>query len=644
MKKALFLLLLSIATWLPAGNWTLPEGAREQDGVISVAAASSSDLRLCNRSVPIQQFAGKKIRISAEIKANHVSRPEQEWNGIKFGISITAEKPVHYNAAGLWGTYDWEKTEVEVFVPREAKSAFLFVGLQGSSGSADFRNIEVEEIRTERNLENQEALKTDGTAISLSSGGWRFQPGAAPLNGGQNAVIEAIRPAGSERGTAYAERPLNLSPYAGKKVYIDYEISADDVSRPVEKWLGIKVMVTYDTGGVKKYIDCEPQGLAGTFDWTKQTHTFVVPQEIKNAKLHLGLQDVSGKVRFRNLRLRTIDLADLYPAPVAVPENFRCVYTDRILKEPALRGVMSPFEFRAEDFEELAKWNVNFIRWQLAGLSHADARDLTVYRKWLQGKLAEFDSVLEACEKYQIRVILDLHCVPGGRLENRDNLLFYEQKYRDEFLATWRLIAERYRGRKIYAYDLINEPQQTEKATTEDYLALQWNAANMIRAIDPGIPIVIEANMSSTPPSYQYLHPLPLKDIIYQVHSYYPGSFTHQGVYSKGKYGVIGYPTAEINMNALRQDLKYPLEFQSKYGARIYVGEFSAIRWAPGADRYIADCISLFEEFGWDWTFHAFREWSGWSVEHSDDRAVKTPVETTRRKEVLLEAFRKNRK
>ena len=46
------------------------------------------------------------------------------------------------------------------------------------------------------------------------------------------------------------------------------------------------------------------------------------------------------------------------------------------------------------------------------------------------------------------------------------------------------------------------------------------------------------------------------------------------------------------------------------------VGEFSAITWADGADRYIADCISLFNEHGFDWTYHAFREWPGWSVEH----------------------------
>ena len=71
---------------------------------------------------------------------------------------------------------------------------------------------------------------------------------------------------------------------------------------------------------------------------------------------------------------------------------------------------------------------------------------------------------------------------------------------------------------------------------------------------------------------------------------------------------------------------------------------FSCIRWAPGADQYVKDLIDLFEEYGWDWSYHAFREWQGWSAEHSDDPAVMDPVPTTGRKEVLLKAFEKNGK
>ena len=29
----------------------------------------------------------------------------------------------------------------------------------------------------------------------------------------------------------------------------------------------------------------------------------------------------------------------------------------------------------------------------------------------------------------------------------------------------------------------------------------------------------------------------------------------------------------------------------------------------------IRDCIAVFEELGWDWTYHAYREYQGWSVQ-----------------------------
>ena len=61
------------------------------------------------------------------------------------------------------------------------------------------------------------------------------------------------------------------------------------------------------------------------------------------------------------------------------------------------------------------------------------------------------------------------------------------------------------------------------------------------------------------------------------------------------------------------------------------------------AHRYLRDCIELFEEFGWDWSYHAFREWSGWSVEHGSVQADTAPSPTpTNREKLLREWFGKN--
>jgi aryl-phospho-beta-D-glucosidase BglC (GH1 family) len=128
---------------------------------------------------------------------------------------------------------------------------------------------------------------------------------------------------------------------------------------------------------------------------------------------------------------------------------------------------------------------------------------------------------------------------------------------------------------------------------------------------------------------------------------YLPHAFTHQGVYES----PIGptYP-GEVqgkkwDKETLRASLKNVVEYARDYGVHIYVGEFSAIRWAPdnSAQRYLKDCIEFFEEMGWDWSYHAFREWDGWSVEHTTNKDDKKPSATrTDREQLMRDWFGKN--
>ncbi len=73
----------------------------------------------------------------------------------------------------------------------------------------------------------------------------------------------------------------------------------------------------------------------------------------------------------------------------------------------------------------------------------------------------------------------------------------------------------------------------------------------------------------------------------------------------------------------------------------MFVGEFSAIRIAPtgSAVRYLEDVTSLFEEFGFDWTYHAYREWQGWSLAHvgplNNPRRANAPTPTPRAQVIL---------
>ena len=325
------------------------------------------------------------------------------------------------------------------------------------------------------------------------------------------------------------------------------------------------------------------------------------------------------------------------------------VYTPEVAAMPRMRGVMSPSRpMNEDDFRTLHEWGATLLRYQMVrGTGDVNGnKDLAEYDLWIDGNLNHFDTfILPMAVRHGMKVVLDVHVPPGGRDGNGDMNMFYETKYADHFVEMWRRIARRFAGRKgIYGYDLVNEPFQNRVAKPDcDYWNLQRRAAEAVRGEDLFTPIVVEANGRAGPYAFGCLSPLTLTNIIYQVHMYAPMEFTHQGVFNSYKSGV-SYPNAEKGWNSayMRDVMKPVREFQQKHGARIYVGEFSAIAWAKGAENYLRDCISLFEECGWDWSYHAFREWKGWSVEHEGDSATTLRhVGDTPRKKVLIDGLRR---
>ncbi len=227
-------------------------------------------------------------------------------------------------------------------------------------------------------------------------------------------------------------------------------------------------------------------------------------------------------------------------------------------------------------------------------------------------------------------------------------------------MAIWEEIARRSKDHPgLWAYDLVNEPVQHRPSPpgVKNWLEIQVAAARAVRAIDAKTPIIIETEEWDSASPFRLIGPVDVPNVIYQVHMYHPIEFTHQGVFTdqglakdKNEIATIAYPGTITRQwtdkETLRAWLQPVRDFQQAYDARIYVGEFSAIRWAPGAAQYLDDCISIFEEYGWDWTYHAFREWQGWSVEIANqpcDRAHGQPAaEPTDRYEVLQKWFRKN--
>lgn len=302
--------------------------------------------------------------------------------------------------------------------------------------------------------------------------------------------------------------------------------------------------------------------------------------------------------------------------------HFSCAYTAAVSKAPRRRGVMLPTKCKEDDFRTLRNWGATLVRFQICRNWHLenDNQDLDEFDQWLDGMLDHLDhEILPWAGKYGMDVVVDLHVAPGGRVKS-EMKMFYEKRFGDHFILCWQRIARRFKGRdNIYGYDLINEPnQQSQGIDDGDYWDLQRRAAEAIRVIDPDVSIIVESNDWASPATFSYMRPIRLPNVIYQAHMYLPLAYTHQGVHNPSGWIPAKYPDPQNGWDKdfLRQKLSDVRNFQLEHNAKIYIGEFSAIAWAAGADIYIRDLISIFEEYGWDWSFHAFREWSGWSVEH----------------------------
>lgn len=492
-------------------------------------------------------------------------------------------------------------------------------------------------------LQPPETIQTTLSALPpLGTLSWRLPAQFATLEG-DRLVIDI--PAEAYPADAVAEADLPAALFAGAKGFsMSVSASGANLENPSKSYLGLKFQIHWkdSASGREAWPNCA--GELGSFARkTLSNEANFGGAAPDTVTLMLGLQGTSGRVEF--------DLSTL--CGEASSGLFRLVNQDYTVRYPGLAGAASAAPRRGcmlpardtteEDIATLASWGATLARFQMMRnwRGRDDNQDLAEYAAWVDSRLDNLADVLRWAEARGMKIVVDLHTVPGGkRAKDGQMNMFENDMFAEAFIDTWRRIATRFKGNStIYGYDLVNEPHQKGRVKN-DYWTLQRRAAEVVRQIDPDTPIIIESDGSDSPAAYAWLSPLRMDNVIYQVHVYAPMLFTHQGVNGNPSGEKWPDPAKKWDKEFLRETLRPVVEFSQRHHAKIYVGEFSAAAWAEGADSYLRDCIELFEEYGWDWTYHAFREWKGWSVEHEGpDGKHMAPAADTPRKRVLLEGF-----
>lgn len=252
------------------------------------------------------------------------------------------------------------------------------------------------------------------------------------------------------------------------------------------------------------------------------------------------------------------------------------------------------------------------------------------------GQLQALDGVLDSLEARGLRLVL----VGGFNPDARD-ALWRSPRLQASVLQCWQQLTRRVQGRAAVAgFDLVNEPVPpglTFAMRQERWLEFAARLIDAVRAIDPTRVLIIESAPDATGASFENMRPLPFDNLVYSMHSYAPFDFTHQAVAgdqrTRRRYPET-LPDGRPSSVLLAESLEPVRRFATRYDVPIYVGEFSAPRWAPdgSAARYMADSIAAFNRFGWSWAYHEYRAWHGWDPEVAEAepearrRRVDAPV------------------
>ena len=286
-------------------------------------------------------------------------------------------------------------------------------------------------------------------------------------------------------------------------------------------------------------------------------------------------------------------------------EEFDAILAERIAKgdftEEQVAELLETFFYAyctEADFKLISDTGLNTIRLPMYYRNFMEGSDEALTMR--ADAFEKLDYFLELAQKYDLKVIIDMHGVVGGQsgyehCGTRDMDFWENETYIDSMCELWKNIASYYVNERpdlastILAYDLVNEPtKRTEVGTGE----LQWKVMDRlydaIREVDKHHVISIEGVW------YPISLPNPEKygweNVLYQYHFY---NWNHD----KGVSNELFYT------------LMNTLYMFSDYEVPKFVGEFNFFADQDAWGKY----LHQYDELGWGWTIWSYKIVSvGW--------------------------------
>jgi hypothetical protein len=230
--------------------------------------------------------------------------------------------------------------------------------------------------------------------------------------------------------------------------------------------------------------------------------------------------------------------------------------------------------------------------------------------------MENIDNCLQWCQRFGLRLVLDLHRAPGYSFTHTleadgteaQNTLFTDLAMGERFVSLWEALTRRYLNQSgdDLAFELLNEMVLPDSSP---WNALAQKTINAIRRIDPQRLIVVGGNYYNSVEELQNIELAEDPHLLCTFHFYLPMTVTHQKaswVPAMREFNQsIDYPgTPEgleefldenpqyssqlhelanrfIDKDYLREALQPAIEHIQRTGHTLYCGEFGVIDQAP---------------------------------------------------------------